>query len=223
MCVGIPALLQGTIKLRRSAAARRLTASPRGGSLWKLPDPPCCPSFPTVEAIQNHLFFLSDQEVVRAGGSGRRKCRFCALELPLSATEVSEWPSRPTHYIWDGSVHVCSELTCALSFAIGVRSQGPFDAEVPGVSPPSPASPRRGCLSVKHPARPASSSTSATKDWSLSAPYIRTKRRSCPSAAPLTAHRNTYGTAIVTSVWNGELCATRVSRHNAGCCSAVAP
>ena len=74
----------------------------------------------------------------------------------------------------------CRELTCALSFAIGVRSQGSFDAEVSGVSP-SPASPRRGCLSVKHPARPASSSTSATKDWSFSAPYIRTKRRSCPS------------------------------------------
>ena len=79
-----------------------------------------------------------------------------------------------------GWVCACSELTCALSFAIGVRSQGSFDAEVSGVSP-SPASPRRGCLSVKHPARPASSSTSATKDWSFSAPYIRTKRRSCPS------------------------------------------
>ena len=79
-----------------------------------------------------------------------------------------------------GWVCACSELTCALSFAIGVRSQGSFDAEVSGVSP-SPASPRRGCLSVKHPARPASSSTSATKDWSFSAPYIRTKRRCCPS------------------------------------------
>ena len=79
-----------------------------------------------------------------------------------------------------GWVCACSELTCALSFAIGVRSQGSFDAEVSGVSP-SPASPRRGCLSVKHPARPASSSTSATKDWSFSAPYIRTKRRFCPS------------------------------------------
>ena len=79
-----------------------------------------------------------------------------------------------------GWVCACSELTCALSFAIGVRSQGSFDAEVSGASP-SPASPRRGCLSVKHPARPASSSTSATKDWSFSAPYIRTKRRSCPS------------------------------------------
>ena len=50
-----------------------------------------------------------------------------------------------------------------------------------GCLPVSPASPRRGCLSVKHPARPASSPTSATKDWSFSAPYIRTKRRSCPS------------------------------------------
>ena len=79
-----------------------------------------------------------------------------------------------------GWVCACSELTCALSFAIGARSQGYFDAEVSGVSP-SPASPRRGCLSVKHPARPASSSTSATKDWSFSAPYIRTKRHSCPS------------------------------------------
>ena len=48
-----------------------------------------------------------------------------------------------------GWVCACSELTCALSFAIGVRSQGSFDAEVLGVSP-SPASPRRGCLSVKH-------------------------------------------------------------------------
>ena len=79
-----------------------------------------------------------------------------------------------------GWVCACSELTCALSFAIGVRSQGSFDAEVSDASP-SPASPRRGCLSVKHPARPASSSTSATKDLSFSAPYIRTKRRSCPS------------------------------------------
>ena len=43
-------------------------------------------------------------------------------------------------------------------------------------------SPRRGCLFVKHLARPAPSSTSATKDWCfLPAPYIRTKRRSCPS------------------------------------------
>ena len=29
-CVGIPALLQGTMKLRRSAAARRLTAASEG-------------------------------------------------------------------------------------------------------------------------------------------------------------------------------------------------
>ena len=87
-----------------------------------------------------------------------------------------------TDALHPGWVYGCSELTCALSFAIGVRSQGSFDAEVPGVSPsPSPASPRRGCLSAKHSARPASSSTSATKDWSFSAPYIRTKRRSCPS------------------------------------------
>ena len=41
MCVGIPALLQGTIKLRRSAAARRLTASPSPGSRGTFPDPPC--------------------------------------------------------------------------------------------------------------------------------------------------------------------------------------
>ena len=32
-----------------------------------------------------------------------------------------------------GWVCACSELTCALSFAIGVRSQGPFDAEVSSV------------------------------------------------------------------------------------------
>ena len=80
---------------------------------------------------------------------------------------------------------MCSSLV----LAVGVRSQGSFDAEVSGVSP-SPASPRRGCLSVKHPARPASSSTSVTKDWSFSAPYIRTKRRSCPS--PRLAHRELY-------------------------------
>ena len=47
MCVGIPALLQGTIKLRRSAAARRLTASQSPGPHWTLLDPPCCPSPPT--------------------------------------------------------------------------------------------------------------------------------------------------------------------------------
>ena len=81
------------------------------------------------------------------------------------------------HLEW---VCACSKLTCALSFAIGVRSQGSFDAEVSSVSPSS-ASPRRGCLSVKHPARPASPSISATKDWSFSAPYIRTKHRTCPS------------------------------------------
>ena len=87
-----------------------------------------------------------------------------------------------------GWVCACSELTCALSFAIGVRSQESFDAEVSG-APPSPASPRRGCLSVKHPARPASSSTSATKDWSFPAPYIRTKRRSQTSVLHRVSHR----------------------------------
>lgn len=46
-CVGILALLQGTIKLRRSAAARRLTASPSPGDLGTLLDPPCPPSLPT--------------------------------------------------------------------------------------------------------------------------------------------------------------------------------
>ena len=46
-CVGILALLQGTIKLRRSAAARRLTASQSPGPHWTLLDPPCCPSLPT--------------------------------------------------------------------------------------------------------------------------------------------------------------------------------
>ena len=46
-CVGIPALLQGTIKLRRSAAARRLTASLSPGDHGTLLDPPCLPSLPT--------------------------------------------------------------------------------------------------------------------------------------------------------------------------------
>ena len=46
-CVGILALLQGTIKLRRSAAARRLTASPSPGDRGTLLDPPCFPSLPT--------------------------------------------------------------------------------------------------------------------------------------------------------------------------------
>ena len=46
-CVGVLALLQGTIKLRRSAAARPLAASRRGGDLWTLLDPPCFPSLPT--------------------------------------------------------------------------------------------------------------------------------------------------------------------------------
>ena len=75
-----------------------------------------------------------------------------------------------------GWVCACSELTCA--FAIGVRSQGSFDADISGVSP-STARPSQGCLSVKHHARPAPSSTSATKDRSFSALYIRTKLRSC--------------------------------------------
>ena len=37
----------------------------------------------------------------------------------------------------------CSELTCALSFAINVRSQGSFGAEILGASPPPPPAPRR--------------------------------------------------------------------------------
>ena len=51
-----------------------------------------------------------------------------------------------------GWVCACSELTCALSFAIGVRSQGSFDAEVSGVAS-SPTRPSRSCRSAKHPAR----------------------------------------------------------------------
>ena len=40
VCVGILALLQGTILLRRSAAARRLTSERPSGDLWTLRDPP---------------------------------------------------------------------------------------------------------------------------------------------------------------------------------------
>ena len=47
MCFRIPALLQGTIKLRRSAAARRLTASRDKRAVRTLLDPPCFPSLPT--------------------------------------------------------------------------------------------------------------------------------------------------------------------------------
>ena len=79
-----------------------------------------------------------------------------------------------------GWVCACSELTCALSFAIGVRSQGSFDARVSGIAS-SPTRPSRSCRSAKHPARSASASTSITSHGSFSAPHVRMKLRSLPS------------------------------------------
>ena len=79
-----------------------------------------------------------------------------------------------------GWVCACSELTCALSFAIGVRSQGSFDAEVSGVAS-SPTRPSRKRRSAKHPARSAPTSTSITSHGGFSAPHVRMKLRSLPS------------------------------------------
>jgi len=87
-----------------------------------------------------------------------------------------------------GWVCACSELTCALSFAIGVRSQGSFDAEVSGVAS-SPTRPSRKRRSAKHPARSASTSTSITSHGSFSAPHVRMKHETSLSsltAAPVT-------------------------------------